>query len=274
MKMYTVAMWCCLVASVSGCDRVSSNNRTDSMAADPSDTVASAAQKPSDKHNSGNGHENNAGAMKSMPEPRQLSLAYEAVFGRGPALIKIEGEETNSYLYEGGDVVWLDDLAVLVAPGAETEALPVTTGTIGIFYLKPERDKFSLIKQFPTAASGSIMGNPPTWKITGNITNFPVIISTAGGVWQGTYCASTTLTEIRPEAPSQLVSFRSAFSNGGGAPSPKGAQSFDGQIVNIMKNTSFEVEYRGGRGFTHKYQRQSGTYILLPPRPEDQLPEC
>lgn len=166
--------------------------------------------------------------------------------------------------------IWLGLAALLWGcahgSGAQTGA--------AAFYLKPLGRNFEVVRQFPFAIDGSIMGNPPEWEVSEAITDLPVIVSIAEGVWQGTYCATTTLTETWPVADGETVSFRSAFDNSGGSADRDAVQSITGKIGNVQKNKSFDVEFTGTRTFTHRYQRAFESYRRLPDDTKEELPAC
>jgi hypothetical protein len=265
-------LWLCLTAALAGCDINSAAQHDQIDAAD--DAASGAAAKMSDPSRAATEAAFAAGAavMKAMPEEEQLALAYKALFGNGSReILTSSGRELR---YDDGKIIWLDDTAILVAPGSNGDSSPVTIGALGIFYLKPNGQEFMLLKKFPVAIDGSIMGNPPEWEISKEFGSFPVIVSKAGGVWQGYSCGATLLTELIPSGPSDLVGFDSHYSNGGARGDDDQDQTVDGEIVNIVKDKSFEVRFGGTQNFTHHYDRHGDSYTRPPGDTKEEIPKC
>jgi hypothetical protein len=210
--------------------------------------------------------------MKFMLQSEQFELAYKAGFAnKVPAIPTGNG---NRFSYEGGKVVWLDGIAVLISSGSSSEPYPSATVTMGVLYVKPHGDAFSLVRQFPDAIACSITGNPLEWIISKEISYAPVVISNSSGVSQGVYCASTTLTEKGPSSPKSLTVFRSSYNDSGRGSENELAASLDGKISNTMKNRSFDVLYSRTSRFTHRYIRESSGYCSAPEHTAEKPPEC
>ncbi len=262
------AVFLSIVVSLSACSgqgsaKVQLDDTVDEAA---SAAVTSDAAAPRDA-----AHKAGVAAMQAMPETQQLDLAYDAVFGdRGPE-IENSGER---WKFDGGKVMWLDEVPILLAPASNVEPWPIKQGALGIFYLWPDGQKFSKLKGFPFAIGGSSMGSPPEWKISRDIAAAPVIISTTSSVRQGTYCEVTVLTELGHDAPRKPTMFGSAFDDSGGMTEGDVAQSLKGEIKNVVKDKSFEVEFVGTRTFTHHYKRSKGIYVRSPGDSKEELPDC
>lgn len=204
-------------------------------------------------------------AMRALPEQQQVGLAFDAVFGLGERNIRVS--EETVYSYAKGKVVWTDFGPVLIVEGSG-EPYPPALGTLGIFYLREVAGpKFEEVRRWPDAAAGSIMGNPPQWKIRRDIASRPVIESTSGGVWQGYACDSITLTELTPGGPRALVTFASAYDNSGA----EGAdgQRYDGAIVNVVRNRSFDVRFSGTATIIEHFVRKGARYERVPAADEE-----
>lgn len=214
----------------------------------------------------------NGSAAQAMPKTQQLDLAYRALFGDGSRVVF--SSAGRQLYFEGGTIIWLGDTAVLVAPAADVAASAIATGALGVFYLKYVDQKFEVMREFPFAIDGSIGGNPPKWEISRDFTDLPVVVSTSSGGWQGIYCATTLLTKIGPDAPTDMISFRSAFDNSGNAPLREAIQSITSKMTNVRMNKSFDVEFSGTRTFTHRYENQSGNYEREAVGAAEELPEC
>lgn len=199
-------------------------------------------------------------AIRSLPQQRQVDLAFDAVFGLGEREIRVTEDAT--YAYAKGVVVWTDFGPVLIVEGSG-EPYPPALGTLGIFYLRERPGmKFEEARRWPDAVTGSIMGNPPQWRIRNDIADHAVIESTGGGVWQGYACDSKTLTELTPNGPRLLASFDSHYDNSGAV--EEGYQSLDGTIVNVVRNRSFDVRFTGTRTITQHFVRKGAGYVRTP----------
>jgi hypothetical protein len=120
------------------------------------------------------------------------------------------------------------------------------------------------------------MASPPQWKIRQDITDGTVIESTAGGVWQGYACDSKTLTELTPSGPRSLVTFDSHYDSSGAV--EEGYQTFDGTIVNVVRNRSFDVRFAGTRTIAEHFVRKGAGYARVPGDNEEMnegaIPTC
>lgn len=198
--------------------------------------------------------------IESLPADRQLELAYAAVFGSDET--RTLRTDDASFSYSGGRVLWTRFGPVLVVEGA-SEPYPNSLGTLGLFYLREvPGPAFETVRQWPDAIPGSVMGNPPEWKARNDLSGTTVIEATGGGVWQGYACDSTSLTELTPTGPVDLVTFESGF-NSTGALGDEG-ESYTGKIGSIVRGRSFEVQFSGTRTFTNRYVRQGDRYTRQP----------
>lgn len=210
--------------------------------------------------------------VRHLPAQEQYRLAVQAAFGgRSPSL---EAEDGSLFHYGKGQLIWTSFGAVLVSPGVNEQAFPATTGTLGVFYLKAQDGAFALDRRWPQRVVGHSMGNPPDWAISRDLSALPVIVSTAGGVWQGVRCMSTTLVELAPNGPADLVTFRTAYDNSGAMGASSGAVSITGSIANIDRGKAFEVAFTGSRRFTQSYGRVGRTYQRIDSVATSRLPEC
>lgn len=211
-------------------------------------------------------------SLRQSPPERQVQLAMHAVFGgREPT---VQTRDGMVYHYRRGQLVWTPTGAVLVAPGTHAQALPATTGTLGVFYLKEEQGAFQVESRWPQALDGSIMGDPRAWEISTSFGATPVIVSTAGGIWQGVRCETTTLTELTASGPVNLIAFRAIYDNTGAARDGGEVASIEGAISNIVAGKSFDVEFTGSRNFTQRYGRFGRFYQRLDADPTQTMPDC
>lgn len=199
-------------------------------------------------------------AMRSLPIGRQVDLAFEALFGDRPR--EIRSDDRTVYSYSKAALVWSDFGPILIAEG-QADASPNALGTLGIFYLREDPGpRFEQVRRWPEAIDGNIMGNPPEWKVRGDMGPYPVVESSSGGVWQGYACAATTLTELSPGGPKLLAVFDSHYSSEG-AEGDDG-ETYDGSIVNVVPGRSFDVEFAGTRKVTQHFVRGVGVFVRVP----------
>ena len=224
-----------------------------------------------------------ASGTVSQPDPRdslqhhlspdqQEQLAFKALFGNGAR--EIRTDQQIAYTYDHGKIIWAPFGPILVLPADNLEEpSPESVGALGVFYLKEESGTFQVVRRWLDAVGGSSMGNPPEWKFATGFGPNPVIIATGGGVWQGYRCESTTVTELRSSGPVTLVSFRSAYENGGAMEDPKKVESITGEITNVRRN-SFDVRFKGTRNFIHHYTRNGDAFIRSNIVGDENLPGC
>lgn len=215
-----------------------------------------------------------ASSIRSLSPERQVDLAMDAVFGRG--LREIRTPEAAVFTYDKGKVIWTDFGPVLIAEGSG-EPYPASSGTLGVFYLREiPGATFVELRRWPDAVMGSIMGNPPQWKVRNDVTSGAVVESSSGGVWQGYACDSTTLTELTETGPRALVTFDSRYDGSGAAYG--GNESYQGTITNVVRNRSFDVLFSGTRSITQHFIRKGDQFIRIPEAGEEQgestIPTC
>ena len=78
---------------------------------------------------------------------------------------------------------------------------------------------------------------------------------------------------MRSSGPVTLVSFRSAYENGGAMEDPKKVESITGEITNVQRN-SFDVRFKGTRNFIHHYTRKGGVFIRSNAAGDEAPPTC
>jgi hypothetical protein len=194
-----------------------------------------------------------------LPEAQQLARAFDTVFGSRSGATG--GSVLDSYLYSGGQVVWADFGPVLVAKGTRETATPATAGTLGIFYLRETAGAtFAEVRRWPAAIAGSRMGKAPRWAVRSDVASEPVIEANVLGTWQGYACGTTTLTALTAAGPAPLVTFASTYDSTG-ARGPSG-ERYRGEIVNVVRDRSFEVRYTGTRTLTARFVRSGPGYDL------------
>lgn len=212
--------------------------------------------------------------VRSLPATRQLALAFEAVFGRGPR--RYDKGNQARYENDNGRLTWTSFGPVLSVEGAGDPSPPVL-GTLGIYYLREGPGLgFTVMGRWPAAVDGSIMGNPPRWTIRHDLSRWPVIEAVSGGVWQGYACSTTTLVALSPEGPAAIAVFDSEYSSGGAE--GEDSVTYEGRIANVVRDRSFDVQFTGTRDITQHYARRGAKFIRAVPVGTDQadsdIPTC
>lgn len=208
--------------------------------------------------------------LSELDPSEQLTRAYVALFDTS----RTEDVKSGDYSYSGGKLLQMGGGRwILLAPANHLEAYPVNLGALGIFYLAESEGKFAVKGRWPDFVSGSIMGNPPEWEVRNDVSDHPVVVSTAGGVWQGYSCANMALIELGSEGPRQIAEFPSQYNDSGAKGGNQPVTGIEGRLQNPVKNVRFEVGYEGTRSFTHRYvRRPDGKYALE--ENDDSVPTC
>lgn len=210
--------------------------------------------------------------MRSLSPQAQYDLAVKAVFQGAPMIVR--GPDDALYHYQSGQLVWAPFGAVLILPARHDQAFAATAGTLGVFYLEEDGAGFRPAGRWPHIVDGATMGNPPDWTISSAFGSVPMIIATAGGMWQGVRCGSTILVELTPSGPAERATFRSDFDNTATAIGVAVPESIQGQVAHIVDQVSFEVVYTGTRQFTHRYHRAGERYEREDLGRTPELPAC
>jgi hypothetical protein len=212
-----------------------------------------------------------ATGIRALSAKQQLNLAMRAIFPGGvPQRMNDEGEV---FIYGPGKLIWAPFGPVLIAPADNENAAPVTTGALGIFYLKEERGAFVVVKSWPEEIEGSIIGNPPEWEVSDTFGDRPVIVSKAGGVWQGIACQTTTVHELHEvDGPRIVAIFPSLRDDSGYQTDDAMVTSVKGKIENVVPNTSFDVRFQGSQQFVAHFVKRSDAYVRTDRGPA--MPDC
>ena len=213
-------------------------------------------------------------AVRSASETQPVSQtrsaeAFTAIFGTEAGPIWVSRDV--GYLYAPGEMVQSDGASFFLAPGAAVAPSPVTTGVLGVYRLEETRQGRLVVSEaWPEAVSGSIMGEPPRWRLSRDFGQRAVLLAAAGGVWQGILCERTQIVELSREGPRPLGGFVSAYDDSGSG----GDQRLDGEITNIVPGRSFDIAYSGSRTFTHRYERRGDRYAPTSGASSQETFEC
>jgi hypothetical protein len=197
-----------------------------------------------------------AALLASCGEPSPETPADADVMQAGVALIDAPDhtpQPIESRVFEAPfGPVRITELAVEHPSHAHSGALSVT-------YLKREDGKLSAIRDFPLAVRSGSYGRLGTWTVDDRFSTLPVIVTEGGGTWQGQTCMWTTITELRPTGPVELITFQQSLSTDG---LPDGEpQEVAGSIAAIERDRGFTVRFAGTREFEATYRRQGDQYV-------------
>jgi len=204
-------------------------------------------------------------ASKPAAEPEKpTAAAFHAAFGKGDAVIlKKQGPLKEDVKYTPGNLVDAPFGPVLLSPGEVQNPSHVNSGKLAIVYLKHSDKGFEVVKKFIPATQTGSFGKIVDWSVSKSFGDNPVVSVNGAGNWQGYQCSTTTLVELTPEGPRQLVTVPLTYDDTGAAAGKKPTQ-ISGSIDNIQPGRSFEVAYLGfgSKDFTEKYILKDGTYVL------------
>lgn len=202
-------------------------------------------------------------AAPAAPDP-QLAAAFRAAFGRtGSAIVKLTGDEmTEQVKFKPGALVQAPFGPVLIAPGEVVDAAHVSAGKLGVVYLKRTPKGFAVTKRFVPAMQTGSFGTLESWRISRAYGPFPVVTVSGGGTWQGYTCSVTTLLELAPDKPKELVTVPLYYDDAGAVAEGKRPKRISGKIARIVPGKSFDVIYSGTKHFAERYVRSGDSYVL------------
>jgi len=214
-------------------------------------------------------------AQKPAPTPTPSASATPVAdpAARLAAAVKAawsEGVKQGPITFDDNKLIDTAFGPVLVSHGHVPDAAHVDGGTIAVTYLDAEGVGFRVRKRFPKAAESGSFGDLAEWSVSDKFLDRPVIYVEGGGTWQGYTCSVTTLVELRPDGPVEIVSFPSLYDDGGAVEDK--AQSIQGKIGDIRKGRDFVVKFEGTRSFAERYLWQDGKYRRQ--GGESQVPTC
>ncbi len=187
--------------------------------------------------------------------PEDEARAFQAVFGQAsPIAVKVKQDEE---ITRSEQLIRLGDRAVLITSTQLKQGCHYCAGWLGIYYLKPAGDSFTVTGRFPHAVDGS--GGAPAWTVSDRFGSL-AIESKSGSGGQGYVCNWLELVDFPPEGPRKLVKVTVDFDETGPGPDIiPGSLQVSGKIGDIVPGKSFTVDYSGIKVATGK-QRFSETY--------------
>lgn len=193
---------------------------------------------------------------------KPVAAAFHAAFGKGDsALLKKQGQLKENVKYTPGELVQAPFGPVLLSPGEVQDASHVNSGKLAVVYLKSSAKGFDVVKRFVPAAETGSFGKIVDWTVSKSFSDNPVVMVNGAGNWQGYACSVTTLLELGPDGPRQLVTVPMTYDNSQ-ASAGKGLKQFTGRIDNIKPGKSFDVIYFGSKDFTDHYVKTGDTYAI------------
>jgi hypothetical protein len=194
--------------------------------------------------------------LKAPPDPiAGLAAAERAAFPEGMAAQTDAGSRIE---YQQGTLVDAPFGPVLVNEGRVANAAHVDPGYVAVHYLRRAGAGFEVAKAYPQAVKVGSFGQMAEMAVSPKFSDLPVVYAEGGGTWQGYTCGWTTLTELRPEGPVELVTFMDSYSNEGA----EGGDATEGKIADIVPGRSFKVRFTGTRPFVATYVRRGNKYEL------------
>lgn len=204
-----------------------------------------------------------ATSSAAVPE-KPTAAAFHAAFGKGDAVIlKKQGQLKEDVKYTPGNLVDTPFGPVLLSPGEVQNASHVNSGKLAIVYLKHSGKGFEVVKKFVPATETGSFGKIVDWSVSKSFGENPVVSVNGAGNWQGYQCSTTTLVELTPQGPKELVTVPLTYDDSGAAAGKKATQ-ITGSIDNIQPGKSFDVAYIGFglKDFTERYVFRDGAYVL------------
>lgn len=194
---------------------------------------------------------------------KPVAAAFHAAFGKGDSVVlKKQGQLKENVKYTPGELFQAPFGPVLLSPGEVEDASHVNSGKLAVIYLKSSAKGFDVVKRFVPAAQTGSFGKIVDWSVSRSFGDNPVVMVNGAGNWQGYACSVTTLLELGPDGPKQLVTVPMTYDNSQ-VPSGRGnLKQFTGRIDNIKPGKSFDVIYFGSKDFTDHYVRNGDTYAI------------
>jgi hypothetical protein len=193
----------------------------------------------------------------------QLAAAFQVAFGKGGAVVlKRQGEMKESVRYTPGDLVNAPFGPVLLSPGEVVGPAHANSGKLAAIYLTRTDKGFTVAKKFVPAAETGSFGKIGGWSVSRSFGALPIVTVEGGGTWQGYTCSVTTLLELAPDGPKELVTLPMTYDNSGAVGDGKKPKQINGRIEKIVPGKSFDVVYFGSKDFTDRYVRKGDSYVL------------
>jgi hypothetical protein len=194
---------------------------------------------------------------------KPVAAAFHAAFGKTDSVVlKKQGQLKETVKYTPGELVQAPFGPVLLSPGEVEDASHVNSGKMAVFYLKSSAKGFEVVKRFVPATQTGSFGKIVDWSVSRSFGDNPVVMVNGAGNWQGYACSVTTLLELGPDGPKQLVTVPMTYDNSQALGGGNKLKQFTGRIDNIKPGKSFDVIYFGSKDFTDHYVRTGDAYAI------------
>ena len=192
---------------------------------------------------------------------KQLAEAFTAAFGGSDEVIRRVGALREPTRFRAGLLVPTSFGPVLLSEGQVLAPRAASTGKLAAVYFARSTEGLRPQARFLPAIETGSMGRLAEWGVRTDLGRFPVVEVKGAGSWRGATCNWTTLLELRPEGPAELVTIRTGFDNSevllDGSP-----MRVEGRIRGLAPGRSIEVAYSGSTAFTERFVRRGGRFIL------------
>lgn len=199
-----------------------------------------------------------------------LDRAFTAAFGQGPPAVRVvnrDGAGDMTLRYRPLGLVDLGDRTALVS-GGWTDSCHACSGSLAVHYLRRDASGFHVIGAWPEIASGASFGEPPQWKVRQDLFPGAVIVTEAGGAWQGCTVLRADLVELTRDRP--IVRARNVLLDYGAEGADTGPAHGELQAGEVGR--SFKVRYAMRQPVEVTYIRDGDAY--QPEKNEPVLPSC
>jgi hypothetical protein len=212
--------------------------------------------------------------LANVPEKPSKSTeeAYALVFNANTSATKTVKFEDQDFEIRGVNLSRLRNNVWALFSVANGEACGTCSGMNAVHYLTDEEGGWKLKSEHLDVGAAALMGNPARkWAITPLLAANPVLITRAGGLWQGYACEVINLTELAPSGPVNRGTLPISYSNGGAAKEGEKIVDLDGMLVSGQAGKSFSIRFSGSSKFVENYRMVNGKYELVG---KPQLPVC
>ncbi len=204
--------------------------------------------------------------LTAVPEEpsKGTGEAYALVFNANSAATKTIKFEDKDFEMRGVNLSRLRNGVWALFSVANGEACRTCSGMNAVHYLNDEEGGWRLKSEHLNIGAAALMGNPARqWAITPLLAANPVLITRAGGLWQGYSCDVVNLTELAPSGPIDRGTLPISYSNEGGAKEGEKIVDLDGMIVSGNAGKNFSIRFSGSSKFTQSYRLTNGKYKLV-----------
>ncbi|MEO6256166.1 MAG: hypothetical protein ABIO69_05095, partial [Sphingomicrobium sp.] len=143
----------------------------------------------------------------------EVARAFAAAFGTSDQAIESVGALHEPTRFRPGLLVPAPFGPVLLSEGQVLAPLSDSTGKLAAIYMMPSSGGLMPQARFIPALESGSMGRLSQWTVRSDFGRYPVVEVEGLESWQGVSCARTTLLELRPDGPAELVTIPTAFDN-------------------------------------------------------------